>query len=240
MAQQSKSGGRRLALSVSTEQRPDFKAPLVAYVFDASGTLTQRADIAGGKVQIDLPAESAQLPRVVIAPAIKNASDSDSPGIDRLLRLGAYEPVLRQAGKLIDQIVVPGPIIDIWPFCFCWVRGRVVRASDNRPVCHARVHICEVDRIPIWILRLPDREIFRLRDDLFEVLRRPPIPIPEPGPDPAPWRRLAGAGARVGFDPQPDPPFARRAAIRFDDAISRVALNPQPLPPVAKRAADPV
>ena len=39
------------------------------------------------------------------------------------------------------------------------MRGQVVRASDNRPVCGARVHICEVDPIPIWILRLPDREL---------------------------------------------------------------------------------
>jgi hypothetical protein len=232
MAQQSSSGGRRLTLPVSTSQRPDFKSPLVAYLFDANGTLTQRTDIAGGKVEIALPAKSMPLPRLVIAPAVEGASDNDSPTLERLLRLGAYEPVLRQAGKLIDQIVVPGPIIDLWPFCFCWVRGRVMRASDNRPVCNARVHICEVDRIPIWILRLPDSDIFRLRDDLFEVLRRPPIPIPEP--DPAPWQRRARAGARVGFDPQPDPPApgrAKRAAIRFDEAVSRVALNPQPLPP---------
>lgn len=235
MAQQPKSGGRRLALSVSTAQRPDFKDPLVAYVFDANGTLTQRTDIVGGKLQIELPGDSTRLPRLVIAPAIKDAPDGDNPTLDRLLRLGAYEPVLRQAGRLIDQIVIPGPIIDFWPFCFCWVRGRVVRASDNRPVCEARVHICEVDRIPIWILRLPDREIFRLRDDLLEVLRKPPIPIPEPGPEP--WRRLANAGARVGFDPQPDPPtLGKRAAIRFDDAVSRVALNPQPLPPKAAAA----
>ena len=233
MAQQPKSGGRQLALSVSTAQRPDFDAPLVAYVFDANGTLIQRADVVGGKVQIALPSESAHLPRVLIAPAVKDAPDDASPGIDRLLKLGAYEPVLRQDGKLIDRIVVPAQIIDIWPYCFCWVRGRVVRAGDNRPVCHARVHICEVDRIPIWILRLPDREIFRLRDDLFEVLRNPPIPIPDPDPDPAPWRRLA-PGTTVGFNPQPDPPIvnlARRTAIRFDDRASRVALNPQPLPP---------
>ena len=238
MAQQSKSGGRRLRLSVSTAQRPEFKGPLVAYVFDAGGKLTQRTEIAGGKLEIDLGGDARQLPRLVIAPAVKEAPADDDPSIDRLLKLGAYEPVLRQGDKLIDRIVIPGQIIDIWPYCFCWVHGRVVRASDNRPVCNARVHICEVDRIPLWILRLPDRDIFRLRDDLIEVLRKPPIPIPpEPGPDPAPFLRFANPGARVGFNPQPDPPrpeFARRATIRFDDAVSRVALNPQP--PVASLA----
>ena len=237
MAQQSKSGGRRLSLPVSTAHRPDFNAPLVAYLFDAGGTLLKRADIAGGKLELDLQADAMHPPRLVIAPAVKDAPADETPSLERLLRLGAYEPVLRQGGKLIDRIVIPGPIIDLWPFCFCWVRGRVVRASDNRPVCHARVHICEVDRIPIWILRLPDKDIFRLRDDLLEALLTPSIPIPPPEPDPVPWRqRLLRPGTRVAFDPQPDPPvagFGKRAAIRFDDAIARVALNPQPLPPKA-------
>src|SRR5687768_3163711 len=231
MAQQPKSGGRRLSLSVSTAQRPDFKDPLVAYVFDAGGTLLQRRDIAGGKLDIELASNTVHPPRVVIAPVVKDAPDDDKPTLERLLRLGAYEPVLRQGGRLIDRVVIPGQIIDLWPFCFCWVRGRVVRASDNRPVCHARVHICEVDRIPLWIMRLPDQDIFRLRDDLIEVLRKPPIPIPEP--DPAPFRRLVGPGIRVGFDPQPDPPApgSIKQTIRFERPGSRVAFNPQPDPP---------
>ncbi|HEU4650484.1 MAG TPA: hypothetical protein VFS49_03630, partial [Croceibacterium sp.] len=247
MAQSPKSGGRRLSLAVSTAQRPAFSEPLVAYVFDAGGTLVQRADIAGGKLELELPREGAHLPRLVIAPAIKDAPSDETPSLERLLKLGAYEPVLRQDGKLISRIVIPGPIIDLWPFCFCWVRGRVVRASDNRPVCHARVHICEVDRIPIWILRLPDPDIFRLRDDLIEVLQRPPIPRPEPDPGPfvnpgalagfdpqpdppSPARRFTDKASRVAFNPQPDPPIARRA-LRFTDKLSQVALNPQPLPP---------
>src|SRR5690348_6632852 len=111
MAQAPKSGGRRLSLAVSTAQRPDFKAPLVAYVFDGSGTLLKRTDIAGGKLDLDLGGEGRQLPRVIIAPAVKDAPADDVPSLERLLRLGAYEPVLRQSGKLIDQIVIPGPII---------------------------------------------------------------------------------------------------------------------------------
>ena len=235
MAQQSKPGGRRISLQVSTTQRPDFKHPLIAYVFDGGGQLLQRAEVRGGKLDIEVPGEGVQLPRLVLAPAV-DGSDDGPPSIDRLLRLGAYEPVLRKAGKPIDRIDIPGALIDIWPFCFCWVRGRVVRASDNRPVCNARVHICEVDRIPWWILRLPDPDIFRLRDDLLEVVRKPPIPIPEPDPEPFRFdmRRLTSAATRAGFDPQPEPPaqgLAQRSAIRFDQAISRVALNPQPLPP---------
>ena len=190
MAQQSKSDGRRLSLKVSTAQRPDFKHPLTAYVFDAGGQLLQRAEVRDGKVELELPGDGRQLPRLVIAPAVEADDDAGPPSLERLVRLGAYEPVLRKAGKPIERIDIPGMLIDIWPFCFCWVRGRVVRASDHRPVCNARVHICEVDRIPLWILRLPDPDIFRLRDDLLEVLRKPPFPIP--GPDPEPFRPRLG------------------------------------------------
>jgi hypothetical protein len=89
-----------------------------------------------------------------------------------------------------------------------------VRSSDNRAVCNARVHICEVDRLPLWILQLPVGDIFRLRDDLLAALRNVPIPHPGPGPDPGPLAQ------RV------------RSTLRFaENASPVVSLNPQPLPP---------
>ena len=42
-------------------------------------------------------------------------------------------------------------------------------------------------------------------------------------------------GAKVGFNPQPDPP----GKISRTTALSRVALNPQPLPPGAKVGFNP-
>jgi hypothetical protein len=182
------------------------------YVFDARGQLQHRAEIAGGRVDLPLAPDALGRVRVFIAPAgAKGEARTFTP--EQLERLGAYEPVLRAGGRLVDRIEVPGTIIDFWPFCFCWVRGRVARSIDNRAVCNARVHICEVDRIPWWILKLPDPDIFRLRDDLLDVLRHP-VPRPGPGPDPGPLTR----------------PMAR-TALRFADPASRVSLNPQPLPP---------
>lgn len=214
---------KRVKFTVSTAQRPDFKHSLAAYVFDARGQLVHHAEVRDGRLELPL-SDAMVRERVFIAP-VDPTADAKSLTAAQLQRLGAYEPVLLANGKLIDRIDIPGSLIDFWPFCFCWVHGKVVRAADNRAVCNARVHICEVDRIPIWILKLPDRDIFRLRDDLLEVLRNPPIPPippervprfppvpPGPGPDPAPW-------------------LAARPALRFNDAVSRVALNPQPLPP---------
>jgi len=47
------------------------------------------------------------------------------------------------------------------------------------PVCHARAHICEVDALPLIIAKLPQRKLFRLRDELVELIR---------WPDPPPFR----------------------------------------------------
>jgi len=51
----------------------------------------------------------------------------------------------------------------------------------------ARVHICEVDPILLLLKRLPDKEIFRLRDELLKQVGNP---IPQP-PEP-PFLHVAG------------------------------------------------
>src|SRR5262245_2440192 len=232
MAEKPEDPPRRVTFQVSTSQRPDFKHPLAAYLFDARGELIERADVRDGKVELTLPkGELGQL-RVFIAPAHEKI-DANKPTPALMERLGAYEPVLQAGGPLADRIEVPSSIIDNWPFCFCWVRGKVVRHGDNRAVCNARVHICEVDRIPWLIRKLPDAKVLRLRDDFFHIIRNPPIP--PPGPDPGPlapgsrrhpaplkrstFRFAEDPSALVGFSPQPGPPG------------ESVALHPQPLPP---------
>ncbi len=231
MANQSQSGASRLSFSVSTAQRPDFKGKLVAHVFDANGTLIERAPVNNGKLELKSTKRDAQLPRVLIAPEIENEADcgEDEIGVERLLKLGAYEPVLRRRGGVLDRIVIPGQVLDIWPFCFCWVRGRVIRASDNLAVCNARVHICEVDRLPWWILRLPDRDALRLRDDLLEIIKNPPIPVPQP-PDPIDGPRFIDPGSLQGFNPQPDPPiFDPQVALRFAEQAAEPGIQARAL-----------
>jgi hypothetical protein len=66
--------------------------------------------------------------------------------------------------------------------------------SDNRAVCNAWVHICEVDRVARLISKLPDPDVLRLRDDLLDIIRNAPIPRPIPDPDPEPFP--PGSGPR--------------------------------------------
>ena len=244
MAKKPQDPASRVTFRVSTAQRPDFKHSLAAYVFDARGELIERADVRDGKVELSLPKGELGKTRVFIAP-VHPALDEKKLSPRVMERLRAYEPVLQAGGPLIEVIDIPSVLIDFWPFCFCWVRGKVVRHADNRAVCNARVHICEVDRVPLLIARLPDLQIFRLRDDLLDIIRNPPIakpwpppepdpgpfpPGPRPGPDPAPFARstLRFSSQREvigGFNPQPDPP-----------GTGAVSFNPQPEPPIGRAA----
>jgi hypothetical protein len=216
--------GKPLALTISTRERPKFSEPLTAYLFDEHGALVERAEIKNGKVELAAPGGSLGRRRLFIAPTQDIARPLTAEAMNRL---GAYEPVLHAHDGLVTDITIPGIVIDYWPWCFCWVRGRVVRAADNRAVCDARVHICEVDRIPWIIARLPEVEILKVRDDLLDLLRYPPRPWPEPWPpDPGPF-----PDPRPGPDPSP----LAGSLFRFD----RVSLNPQPLPPGGRVSLNP-
>jgi hypothetical protein len=226
----------RVSLQVSTRQRSEFKHPLAVYAFDARGDLIERVEVRDGRADLTLPESKTGRMRVFIVPADEKPG-TQKPSPEMMERLGAYEPVLQAGGGLLEHIDIPGIILDFWPWCFCWVRGKVVRQSDNRAVCNARVHVCEVDRIRWLILELPDIDVLRLRDDLIDIIRNPPLPLPHPIPDPGPdpFRRAAGA----------DPAMLARPALRFGarvgplyppgsqagDLLERVGLNPQPLPP---------
>ncbi len=236
MAGSSKEEGRKkVTLAVSTAERPKFKGPVAAYVFSAQGELLETTKVTSGKVGLGLSEAELSRARVFLAPE----EGAAEPTVAQLERRGAYEPVLANPrGKgLIDLVEIPGGVIDGWPLCSCWVRGRVLRASDNRAVCGARVHVCEVDRVPSWISGLPEYEVIRLRDDLIGVLGDPiqaplvtgPVgPIPGPDPDPAPIApRLFrfDAGSEAGYDPQPDPPAASRA-VELEPRLRGRLLSP--------------
>lgn len=224
----SKKTSAELTFDVTTEARPQFDTPLVAHVFDANGELLETAKVKSKKLALKTPESLLRRGRIFLAPEVEGL-EGEALTPSRLERLGAYEPVLVTDEGLTDRIRIPGDLLSIWPFCFCWVRGRVVRSSDGRPVCDARVHVCEVDRVPWWILRLPELDLLRLRDDLLRVLRKPPIPKPLPIPDPPPYLRplfrFEGGVPGTKLNPQPEPPSA------FEAPGSTVGFNPQPEPP---------
>ena len=109
---------------------------------------------------------------------------------------------------------------------------RVVKKDSGLPVCKAKVHICEVDKVLRWILRLADEDILRLRDDIVvelekELPRRRRIPLP----DPPPFEKIKNGLINLSeVNPQPEPTTGGPGFSKFEE----VSFNPQPEPPAQK------
>lgn len=215
---------QQTTLQVDLKARPDFKGAIAAYVFDSAGNLTDQAPVRSGKVTLKTSAKTLSHSRLFIAPEPEDQQEEIRPTIQHMERIGAFEPTLTAGGQLNELIRIPGRIIDLWPLCFCWVKGKVVKQDSGMPVCNARVHICEVDKLIWWILKLPERDIFRLRDDLLKEILKPRIPFPpRPQPDPPPFVTELDD---VAFNPQPDPPspFLR---TNLTNQLNEAAFTPQ-------------
>ncbi|MBU1231510.1 MAG: hypothetical protein KKD01_05485 [Proteobacteria bacterium] len=196
-------------LKIDLEQ-PDFKGQLSAFVFDSTGNLLEQAPVKAGKVTLSSSLQALSRNRIFIAPVSDKDPDVHRPTLKSMTRLGAYSPVLRKGDSLIETIRIPDIVIVKWLLCSCWVRGRVIKTDSAHPVCGARVHICEVDKLWRWIFELPELEVFRLRDELIKVieipeLRRPP----RPEPDPSPIDLIGPMSTSMNIaalGPQPEPP----------------------------------
>jgi hypothetical protein len=176
--------------------------PLQAYAFTPQGKLLGSAALKDAGATVDLPAElDGRMLEVILGP--RPDQGQPLPTAAALKRMGGYASSTRLLAKNpLFELQVPSRVFPHW--CLCFVRGRLVKrftlpdgTPRELPVCNARVHICEVDRIPWVIAKIPDRDILRLRDDLMDKLRgRPPIPpIPDPGP-------LDGAGPVIHSGPR--------------------------------------
>lgn len=234
-----RSKAKGIVFNVPFEGQPDKEMVVTAYAFDRNGRLLASApfNAAAGRFALDLGPRDAKQARLFIAPTPPKERQPKEISIDLMERWQAYEPVWQYDPQREQFELLPVPELNWrwWPWCFCRVRGRVVRPVEIKgetyemPVCHARVHVCEVDRIPRLILTLPDKDILRLRDDLLPLLEKPPIRWPRPLPDPPPFRYDPGV-----IDPSPQNIAAmnRLEAVSFESRLSPVALNPQPLPPM--------
>src|SRR4051812_23926460 len=195
-------GRMTVQFSVPFEEEPEEPLDLAAYVTDRNtGEVVVSTPIKDGRFELEL--DPARAPNLSISIAPQRPEGADAlPTSGQLGRLRAYEPVFSFDPKVrrYDLRAIPVDVSQFWWWCLCRVRGKVVKpvtsggVTVDMPVCHVRVHICEVD--PIWIIleKLPDPEIFRLRDDLLEAIRRPFPPTP---PEP-PWPPIGPGPGPIG------------------------------------------
>jgi hypothetical protein len=228
--------GRYFQFMVDFDEEPDEMIETTAYAFDAFGNLLASAAVKKGVVRLPLTEKQAKTARLYFAPAPPEEEAEQGVTLEMMSRLRAYEPAWRfEPGERVYKLLdIPRFHWDWWLWCACRVRGQVVKpvvvegVTYDMPVCNARVHVCEVDRL-WWVLeRIPDDIVFRLRDELLEIIRRP-IPIPDPLPDP-PFRFDPGV-----IDPSPialaQMNYTQQLQKNINLDLSSKMLNPQPLPP---------
>lgn len=191
-------------IRVSTAARDDLDVAIVAHLFDRTGELLETAEVEDGVLRLQTDPATVATSRLYLAPRLERAVGSAS----ELERLGAYEP-LRGIRHVPDLVEIPGPVLDLWPVCGCFVRGRVVN-PDGEPICNAIVHVCEVDAFPAIVARLPEHDLWRLRDDIVESLAPPFPPVPRPQPRP-PVFRFDPREVRDPVAPPADPELQRLA-----------------------------
>jgi len=213
----------RIEIAIPVEGATERPIAAHGYLFDVRGRLLARAPLADGTVSFDVDPAALRRAKFVLAPA--EAGLPDSPGLDALRRVGAYEPPLTLSPDKprYELGSLPPEVWKRWLFCSCLVQGSVVRpvtVGDHTldlPVCHARVHICEVDPWPLLIAKIPDRYLLRVREELLR-----PRPLPDPPPirvEPVrlrlrPTDRLADATVpRLTLDPAGDALRLRLASL---------------------------
>jgi hypothetical protein len=201
----SKSSPRRIVLPVSFEKPPKMETPLSAFVFSRDGKLLQTVPVEKNTAAFsNITANRISELRVFLVPNYKERPLQVATIAD-LEKYRAYEPVIEQDSKgNLSIMPIPESLIRLWCFRICRLRLRLSKnftmdgITKDRPLCNARVHVCEIDKISWLLPRIPDYILKRIP----ELIARPRIPIPIPEPEPI---RNIIPDLRNRFDPKARP-----------------------------------
>jgi hypothetical protein len=171
-------GGKKLR----REEKPQHEKgeelqPTIVAFFDENDRPLEVAPLRKGQAKLSLPRMlEGRVVRVLHAPAEEGIK---SPSLARLRRnLAVEERVVLQPG--IGLVFDPA-WFKRWRRSCCRVRGRVFMkvtlpngTIHERPLCNARVIICEVDASIRGIIeQLPGSLVYRLRDEWLKAVRAP-------------------------------------------------------------------
>lgn len=182
----------QLSVPITFEKPLGANVNLTAWLFTRDGRLIDQAPVTNNTAEFKgLKGVNQSDLRIFVAPEVSDQRITVRTFKD-LERFKPYEPVIRfEKDKLIIQ-PIPSKLSELWQIRFCRVIGKVKKDftidghSLEKPLCKARVHICEVDKIWFWIDRIPDHVILRIPDIILKPIPKPkPFPFPFP-PDPGP------------------------------------------------------
>lgn len=192
MEKKPKNRNLRFKIQLCYEQQPKERIALIGFIFNCKGILLQRQFAKDNQLMFDLkegesPISLDQL-RLFVAPATDKRILAVT-NLQEMENYKAYEPIM---SSIIDGEVAIEPIPEFlslyWIFCKCRVKGKLSKwfnggnVWENKAVCNARVHICEVDPIFYWIQKIPDHIIAKIPEAILKPERLHPIPKPFPNP----------------------------------------------------------
>lgn len=173
-----------LSVPLSLEKKLGENVQLTAWLFNRNGELIQQTPVSDDRAEFKgLNKINSDDIRLLITPEVSDQRIAVR-NIKDLERLQPYEPILKFDKDRLTLQPVPGRLIDIWQIRFCRVIGKVQKnfsidgQSLIKPLCKARVHICEVDKIIFWIDLIPDHVILRIPDIILKPEKIRPIPNP--------------------------------------------------------------
>ncbi len=161
------------------------------YLFGSKDELLESVPIKEGKAVLKTGIKEVKgKSRVLIGPALPKEFKGRQMSPLLIKKMGGYEPSIRVDLKNEINITrLPKIVFPIWDWCL--ITGSLSKTfnidgeDQVLPVCDARVHICEIDRIRWWWPLIPRPIITDLADKLKEFILRPKLeipPIPDPGP----------------------------------------------------------
>jgi hypothetical protein len=164
------------------------------YLFDNNGKLIESAAFKNGEAELKTNGENIEgKTQLIIGPVLPKEFKGRELNPLLLRKMGGYQPPVHlTADNEINIIGLPRIPIPILNWCLitgCLTKIFNIDGQDKTlPVCDARVHICEVDRILWWWWRIPPYIIDELGKKLQQAILDPSTVIPPhgPGPDPGP------------------------------------------------------
>ncbi|ACV26457.1 hypothetical protein [Kangiella koreensis] len=197
--------GKSIALNVNTQFIEDTESctskeqdipPTKIYAFSSQGQLLAESKVKGsGTTKLSLKAHLNDAVTVAVGPETKEKIRS----LSDLKRFRPKVSSLKLTEQVLDlDVYLPSKLWLCWFLSRCVVPGAVYRdygisgPSDNFPIANATVEVYEVDPFWLWIPKLPDNIIDKLKDIIVDGPHPidPPIPpfppilpdFPEPQP----------------------------------------------------------